>query len=136
MLPCYAFESLLEKCDSTSQTKRFVCRCFFSIVFFSSKKKCHMEFTRFSAQPIQWNVFQKTCFLFLSIISIKLLFYVLRFAIFSASHSDSTNEMHTDFIFALFRSVFVRISLFFSIFRFVERCFWVHNQLKIQSLKI
>lgn len=135
VLPCYAFESLLEKCDSTSQIERFVCRCFFRLYFFI-KKKCHIEFTQFSAQPIQWNVFQKTCFLFYQSFQSNCcsIFYVL---LFSRHHTLTPLTKCTPILFLLCSVPFSFVFPFFlSIFRFVERCFWVHNQLKIQSLKI
>lgn len=136
-LPCYAqISSKKNKCDSTSESMPFVCFCccrrrFFFLSYFVccflSKKKCHMEFARFSASPIQQKTcFKKTCFLFLSTISIKLLFYVLLF-LSSRFTIDFTNEMHTDFICrsfvrssVLFPFVCLVFSFFLIIFFFIS----------------
>lgn len=113
-LPSSAFtkKNSLTKCDCPKPSNSFCrSRCFSSFSF----KKCHIEFTRFSALPIQWNVFHKKNLfpLFLSTISIKLLFNVLDcFLCITLAPLTKCTPILFTFLFR-FRSVDSYIFLFF-----------------------
>lgn len=121
-LLCFHKKMSLAKCDSPKPSNSFCrSRCFSSF----SSKKCHIEFTRFSALPIQWNVFHKKNLfpLFLSTISIKLLFNVLDcFLCITLAPLTKCTPILFSLLFR-FRSVDSYILIFFSsIIRFRHRC--------------
>lgn len=124
-LLCFHKKMSLAKCDSPKPSNSFCrSRCFSSFSF----KKCHIEFTRFSALPIQWNVFHKKKLVSSFFINHFNQIAVQCSRLFSVYHIGSTNEMHTDFIFALVpfsfgRFLYSYIFLFFSsIIHFRHRC--------------